>query len=293
MLVEDGRIAAIGEGSAPREIDARGLVVFPGVVDAHVHCNEPGRTEWEGFAAATRGAAMGGTTTICDMPLNSLPPTIDGASFDAKRDALEQSAVVDVALWGGLVDAEARRLAELRDRGAVGVKAFMSDPGVPEYPRLDDPTLRAGMLAAVRLGLLVAVHAEDERITRERAEALRRLERTDADAWLRSRPVEAEVQAVHIACALARATGARLHLLHLSSLEALRIAGRMREEGADVTAETCPHYLLFDADDVRATGPLLKSAPPIRERDERETLWSSVADGTLDLVASVHSPSSA
>lgn len=274
-------------------VDARGLVVLPGAVDAHVHCNEPGRTEWEGFAAATRGAAAGGTTTLVDMPLNSIPPTLDGSAVAAKRQALERSAVVDIALWGGLAGADPRPLEELRDAGVVGVKAFMSDPGVPEFPRLEDATLRAGLREAARLGLLVGVHAEDEAMTRERAERLRADGRLDPEAWLESRPAEAEVAAVRRLVAFARESDARIHLLHASAVEAVDELCAARERGLDATVETCTHYLLYAASDLRRLGPLLKCAPPLRDTDNREQLWRRVLAGALDLVASDHSPSAA
>ena len=294
MILEGERVAAIvtpGEGTADSVVDALGLVVLPGAVDAHVHCDEPGRTEWEGFLAATRGAAAGGTTTIADMPLNSVPPTVDGASFDVKRAALERSAVVDVALWGGMVGADPRPLAELALRGVVGVKAFMSDPGVPEFARLDDETLRSGLGEAARLGLLVGVHAEDEALTREAATALRASGRADPDAWLASRPIEAEVSAIGRVLAFAAETGARIHVLHASGADAV---GAVRSaSGVDASVETCPHYLVFTDEDARRLGPLLKCAPPIRDAANRERLWTRLLAGDIDFVASDHSPSAA
>ena len=286
LLVEDGRIVAIGDGArASREIDARRLTVLPGVVDVHVHLNEPGRTEWEGFAAGTAGAAAGGTTTVCDMPLNSLPPTLDREAFDAKRAALERDAVVDVALWGGAVAATAP-LEELRDAGVVGVKVFMCDSGVPEFPPLDDAALRAILVRAARLGLLVAVHAED-------AALLEAARRAGGATWRESRPIEAEVSAVRRLAELARETGARVHVLHASSAAAVDEVVAARRRGVDATVETCPHYLVFDDADVARLGPLLKCAPPIRDDAERERLWQRVLRGDVELVASDHSPSTA
>ncbi len=284
-------IVAPGEGDADEVVDARGLAVLPGAVDAHVHCNEPGRARWEGFLAATRGAAAGGTTTIADMPLNSMPPTTDGASFDLKRASLERAAVVDVALWGGLTGADARPLRELRERGAVGVKTFLSDPGVPEFPRLDHETFAAALAVAARAGLLVGVHAEDEATTRELGARLRGGGRTDPAAWLESRPVDAETGAVGRAVRVAAATGARLHVVHVSAAEA--VAAARAVSGADVTIETCPHYLVFTAEDVASAGAVLKCAPPIRDAPNRERLWQHLLAGQIDVVASDHSPSSA
>jgi allantoinase len=288
VLVEEGRIVAIGAGAARAEIDARGLVVLPGVVDAHVHLNEPGRAEWEGFAAGTAGAAAGGTTTVCDMPLNSIPPTLDRAAFEAKRRALERSALVDVALWGGAVAPDAP-LEELRAAGVVGVKVFMSDSGVPEFPRVDDAALEAILSRAASLGLLVAVHAEDEAAVSANASRLRAAGRADLAAWRESRPIESEVAAVRRLLSLARRTGARVHLLHASSAAAVDEVVVARRAGVDASVETCPHYLTFDADDVRTIGTALKCAPPIR-RGALEGLWELAADGRVDWIASDHSP---
>jgi allantoinase len=302
ILVLSGHITGIvppDEGAAREEIDARGLLVFPGVVDAHVHVNEPGRTEWEGWLAATRGAAAGGVTTIADMPLNSIPPTIDGDAFDAKYDAATQSAIVDFAMWGGLVDHEADRLRELAACGVVGVKAFMCPSGVDEFAHLrDGGTLVLALAAATSAGLLIAVHCEDEAILAVTTEHVRRAGRHDARGWLDSRPVEAERVAIESLGDAARRAAASVHVVHASSHEALRAVDRWKERGADITVETCPHYLAFDASDVDAIGPALKCAPPIRD-GERERLWADLATSyypgrsRVDYVASDHSPCTA
>jgi allantoinase len=299
ILVLSGHITGIvppDEGDARQEVDARGLVVLPGVVDAHVHVNEPGRTEWEGWRAATRGAAAGGVTTIADMPLNSIPPTIDGDAFDKKYDAASASAIVDFAIWGGLVDSEVERLRELAACGVVGVKAFMCPSGVDEFPHVHDgDALVLALAAATSAGLLVAVHAEDEAIVAVTTDHVRRSGRRDARAWLDSRPIEAERVAIGGA---ARRTGASVHVVHASSHEALRAVDGWKGRGADITVETCPHYLTFDAADVDAVGPALKCAPPIRD-GERERLWSDLATSyfpdrsRVDYVASDHSPCAA
>ena len=302
IIVRAGHITGIvsrDEGDAPLEIDARGLMVLPGVVDAHVHVNEPGRTEWEGWLAATRGAAAGGVTTIADMPLNSIPPTIDGDAFDQKYDAAAQSAIVDFAIWGGLVDHDADRLRELASCGVVGVKAFMCPSGVDEFAHLHDGgTLVLALAAAKSAGLLVAVHCEDEAIIAVTTDHVRRAGRRDARAWLDSRPVEAERAAIESLGDAARRTGASVHVVHASSHQALRAVDRCKERGIDMTVETCPHYLAFDASDVAAIGPGLKCAPPLRE-DERERLWADVKTSyfpgrsRVDYVASDHSPCTA
>jgi len=257
------RVVDPGVGTADEEIDARGLVVFPGVVDAHVHFNEPGREDWEGWAHGSRGAAAGGVTTVADMPLNSVPVTATRASFMAKRAAAERGSLVDFALWGGLVPGA--DLAALRDLGAVGVKAFLCDSGVPEFP---PTTLKAIRDAA----MLVAVHAEDPRLLRAHAET-----------WAASRPPEAEVAAVS---ALAR-LGVRVHVVHVSAAAALDVSSPR------VTTETCPHYLWFTDDDVERDGALLKCAPPIRGATNRDRLWDAVLGGRVALVASDHSPCTA
>jgi allantoinase len=293
ILIRDGRVSALvepGASSANEEIDAKGLIALPGVVDAHVHFNDPGRAEWEGWAHGSRAAAAGGVTTVIDMPLNSLPPVIDGAAFDLKRAAGERSSIVDFALWGGLVGTAAGPLRELAERGAVGVKAFLCDSGVPEFPAISDEDLAPAIRAAAAAGLLVALHAEDDGLVREATARVRTAGRTDPGAWLASRPPLAEVRAVARACAAAQGTGARIHVVHLSAVEALGAIGAARALGTDISVETCAHYLVFDEADVLVHGPLLKCAPPIRERANREALWDALTGGRIDLVASDHSP---
>ena len=293
ILIDDGRVSALvepGASTADEEIDARGLFALPGVVDAHVHFNEPGRSEWEGWASGSAAAAAGGVTTVIDMPLNSLPPVLDGASFDLKRVAAERGSLVDFALWGGLVGSDRAPLRELASRGAVGVKAFLCDSGVPEFPALADADLAPAFDAAARAGLLVAVHAEDPDVVKDATAAIHAAGRRDAGAWLASRPAVAEVRAITRACTAARRSGAMLHVVHLSAVGALGAVGLAREAGTDVTVETCPHYLTFDEADVLEQGPLLKCAPPIRDAANRDGLWDALLGGRIDLVASDHSP---
>ena len=293
ILIHDGKVSALvepGASSADTEIDASGLFALPGIVDAHVHFNDPGRADWEGWTHGSRGAAAGGVTTVIDMPLNSLPPVTDGRAFDLKRAAGERSSIVDFALWGGLVGPDPRPLLELAERGAVGVKAFLCESGVAEFPAIADDDLGAAIRAAASAGLLVALHAEDDTLVRDATARVRASGRTDAGAWLASRPPLAEIRAVARACAAAKNTGARVHIVHLSAADALGAIGVARAEGTDITVETCAHYLVFDEADVLVAGPLLKCAPPIRERANREALWDAVLGGRIDLIASDHSP---
>jgi allantoinase len=280
VAIEGEKIAAIGDRPAGREeVDATGLHLLPGAIDAHVHFNEPGRTLWEGWATGSRALLAGGATTCIEMPLNAHPPTLDGAAFDAKRAAAEASSVVDFALWGGLVPGNLDRLEELAERGVAGFKAFMCDSGIDDFPAADDDTLHAGMAKAAELGLPVAVHAE-------RPARLRTPEGTDWRAWVASRPVEAELAAIETAIAIARDTGCSLHVVHVSTA-----AGVALVAAADgVTCETCPHYLTFSDDDLEHLGTRAKCAPPLRSAAEREALWNEVAAGRVELVASDHSP---
>lgn len=293
ILIDGGRVRALvepGASSADEEIDATGLFALPGIVDAHVHFNDPGRADWEGWASGSRAAAAGGVTTVIDMPLNSLPPVLDGASFDRKRAVGERDSIVDFALWGGLVGTDAAPLRELAQRGAVGVKAFLCDSGVPEFPALAAADLEPAMRAAASAGLLVAVHAEDEEVVRDATAKVRGAGRRDPSAWAASRPAVAEIRAVTTACAAARKSGAMLHVVHLSSAGVLGAIGLARQAGTDVSVETCAHYLTFDETDVSALGPLLKCAPPIRDAANRDALWDALLGGRIDLVASDHSP---
>jgi allantoinase len=296
VLIAGGLFDAVvepGHGTAFDEIEARGLHVFPGVVDAHAHVNEPGREEWEGWRAATRGAAAGGVTTLADMPLNSLPPTVDAAAAQAKESRAVRAAIVDYALWGGLVGPDPAPLREMKRYGVVGLKAFLCPSGVPEFPHLGAGTLGPALAAATAAGLLVAVHAEDEALVAKGAEQLHAMNRRDRGAWLESRPPAAERRAIERLADAARETGARVHVVHASSSAAVSAVLRARERGASITVETCPHYLLFTAEDVDRVGPALKCAPPIRDPSSRERLWQHVLAGEIDLVASDHSPCTA
>jgi allantoinase len=292
LAIDEGQISEIGsELTAAEEIDADGLTVFPGLVDAHVHFNEPGRTNWEGASTGSLAFAAGGGTLFFDMPLNSTPCTVDARAFDQKRAALEQSSVTDFGLWGGLVPGNLDALPELAERGVVGFKAFMTDSGLPEFPRCDETTLFDGMLVAARRGLTIAVHAESETIigtlTRE---AFDRGKQSIRD-YLASRPVEAETEAIQIASSLAEQARIKLHIVHVSSGSGVVTALEARARGVDISIETCPHYLFFNEDDMERLGAVAKCAPPFRSNVEREQLWAQLLNGGIDIIGSDHSPS--
>ncbi len=285
--VLDGAIAALAPelpGSATRELDAAGLHVFPGGLDPHVHFNEPGRTHWEGFETGSSALAAGGFTAFFDMPLNSSPPTVDGAAFDAKLAAAGAHARVDYGLWGGLVPGNRDSLEELAERGAIGFKAFMSHSGIDEFERADDVTLYEGMAECARLGRLVAVHAENDALTSRPRGA-------SARAFMDSRPVVAELEAIGRAITFAQDTGCALHIVHVSSGRGVALVTAARLRGVDVTCETCPHYLTLSEEDVEALGAVAKCAPPVRPAAERERLWEQILAGAVQMVTSDHSPS--
>lgn len=292
--IAEGRIIKRGGNireSAVEEIDATGLHVFPGILDAHVHFNEPGRTDWEGISTGSAALAAGGGTWFCDMPLNSTPPVLDEVSFLEKLRLAEEKSLVDFSLWGGLVPGNLDELAELRDVGAIGVKAFMCGSGIEDFPGITDAaTLREGMKRAAALGLLVAVHAEDEAMAQKLTDAARAKGETDARAWLATRPIAVELAAIRTATELAGETGCALHVVHVSSAEGVALITEAKKRGVNVTAETCPHYLLLNDDDVVRQGAVAKCAPPLRTEPERQTLWSAAVTGAIDTIGSDHSP---
>ncbi len=291
--ITDGRIVEIGDvvGSAKEEMDATGLHVFPGLIDPHVHFNEPGRTEWEGIATGSSALAAGGGTCFFDMPLNSSPPTLDGPSFDLKRAAAEASSRTDFALWGGLTPGNLDKLGELAARGVIGFKAFMSNSGIADFSAVDEASLRAGMKIAAGLGLIVAVHAESEAMTARLTAEFRSRNRlgTWAD-YAATRPIEAEVEAIENAIAIARETGCRLHIVHVSSSAGAHAVKAAQQQGVDVTCETCPHYLAMTIYDLEGLGARAKCAPPLRPPVEAGKLWQDLSDGLFSFVGSDHSP---
>ena len=288
----NGKLVAIGgnlAGSALEEINAHGLAVFPGVIDPHVHFNEPGRADWEGFATGSRAAAAGGTTTVFDMPLNANPPTIDGESFDQKRAAAEAHSMVDFGLWGGLVPRNLDQLETLRDRGVIGLKAFMSNSGIDDFPCVDEAVLRIGMKRAAELGMLVAVHAESDAITGELARQKVAEGKTTVRDYLDSRPIRAEIDAIRQAIDFAVETGCRLHIVHVSCGTGVEVVAKARAAGVDVTCETCPHYLMLTDEDMERLGAVAKCAPPLRSASEKRLLIERLGD--VATIGSDHSPS--
>jgi len=294
VAIEGGFIRAV-ESEIPggrEEIDARGLFVFPGLIDVHVHFNEPGHTEWEGAATGSRALAAGGGTLFFDMPLNSIPCTVNAREFDLKRSALGASSVTDFALWGGLVPGNVQEMEALAERGVVGFKAFLCHSGLDEFPRVDDLTLWEGLREAARLGLPVAVHAENHELIAALSRRMIEQGRQGIRDFLESRPVLAELEAIQRATLLAGEAGARLHVIHISSGRGVLLAAEARQRGVDVSTETCPHYLFFTGEDVERLGAVAKCAPPVRDRKEQDNLWAELLGGNVDVIASDHSPSS-
>jgi len=288
------QIRALGpdlSGAGGEVVNATGLHILPGVIDAHVHFNEPGRAHWEGFETGSRAVAAGGGTMFFDMPLNADPPTIDAPSFRLKLAAAEKKSVVDFAFWGGLVPQNLDRLAELAECGVIGFKAIMADSGMDDFACVDDRVLREGMKRAAQLRLPVAVHAESEPITRQFAQERLARGRTSIRDYLASRPVTAELDAIRRALDLAGETGCALHVVHVSCGEGIELIAEARRRGVDVSCETCPHYLALTAADVEKIGPTAKCAPPLRSAREQGTLWQQLLAGHVTTVGSDHSPS--
>jgi allantoinase len=258
-------------------------VLLPGLVDTHVHVNEPGRTHWEGFATATQAAAAGGVTTIVDMPLNSLPPTVDAASLELKRAAADGQCWVDVAFWGGAVPGNEQDRGALHQAGVRGFKCFLADSGVPEFPPLDRAGLHRAASQLAEQDSLLLVHAEDPAQLGAAGGA-------DYAAFLRSRPPRAETAAIRAVIETARDTGVRAHILHVSSADAIEQLVAARAEGLAVTSETCPHYLTLAAEDVGVGGTEFKCCPPIRDRANSARLWAGLLAGAIDCIVSDHSP---
>ena len=291
VVVDASRITAIvGHDQAPdarRHVEiAPDCVLLPGLVDTHVHVNEPGRTAWEGFATATRAAAAGGITTLLDMPLNSIPATVNAGALEIKRRAAISQCHVDVGFWGGAVPGNFDDLAPLHAAGVFGFKCFLLPSGVDEFPELGAADLERYLGRLAELDALMIVHAEDADVIDHAPPA----HGTSYDAFLESRPRAAEARAIETVIEAARRTGARVHIVHLSDADALPMIAAAKRDGVALTVETCPHYLVFDAAAIPDGATQFKCCPPIREAENRERLWTALGDGLIDFVVSDHSP---
>jgi allantoinase len=288
--IRAGRIVHLAAYDDPIEAEAvvellDDEVLLPGLVDTHVHVNEPGRTEWEGFESATRAAAAGGVTTIVDMPLNSIPPTTTVAGLEEKRAAARDRVWVDVGFWGGAVPGNAADLSALHDAGVFGFKCFLIDSGVEEFPHLSTGEFVDAMTETARIGALMLVHAEDAALIDES-----RAHGTAYAGFLDSRPQAAEERAIAVVIDAARRTRGRSHVVHLSAAQAVPALRAARADGVDLSVETCPHYLTFDAAEVPDGATEFKCCPPIRDAGNRDLLWEGLAAGDIDLVVTDHSP---
>jgi len=293
VAIYQGKIAQVVSGDAPIDaqevVDLQGQFLLPGLVDGHVHFNQPGRDHWEGYRTGSMAAAAGGVTSVLEMPLNSTPPTTNAATLAHKRQVVASESVVDYAHWGGLVNNNLADLAEMNAQGVIGYKAFASNSGV-DFRRLDDDLLYAGLIHVRDLGNVIGLHAENEYVTAYLGNQLREAGRTDRASWYESRPPETELETIRRACYWAKVTGGNLHIVHVSIAEGIRAIAKAKMEGVRVTAETCPHYLFFDHQDYERIGPGAKCAPPIRSRENVEALWTCVLEGLVDTIGSDHSP---
>ncbi|HEY0796560.1 MAG TPA: allantoinase AllB [Acidisarcina sp.] len=294
VLVRDYQIESVEEsGLIPagyEVIDVGDDYLLPGLVDTHVHINEPGRTEWEGFRTATRAAAAGGYTTLVDMPLNCLPETSTVAALEAKRAAANGQCWVDWAAWGGVVADNQPHIEPLADAGVRGFKCFLVYPGIDGFTMVNEAQLRAAMPHVARTGLPLLVHAELAPALERAREQLGGADWRHYETYLSSRPDEAELDAIRLMIEVCREFGCRVHIVHLSSAEAVEMLRTARAEGLAITVETCPHYLHFAAEEIGDGATLLKCAPPIRRRKNRELLWKALKEGVIDMVVTDHSP---
>lgn len=294
LHIADGRIIAVTGFDDPRPdvttIDAGTLLVTPGVVDSHVHINEPGRTEWEGFRTATEAAAAGGITTVVDMPLNSIPPTISADAAERKREALADQLHVNVAFWGGVVPGNAGALEGLARFGVAGCKCFTCHSGVDEFPMSTRADLDAAMPVLRDLGRVLLVHAEAPGPLERAEQAVAGHDPRRYQTYLASRPRVAEDEAVAMIIELAKKHRCPAHIVHLSSASAIPLLAKAQAEGVPVTAETCLHYLAFTAEEIPDGATYFKCAPPIREASNRELLWQGLETGVIKMVVSDHSP---
>jgi len=294
VVIKDEKIVQVLKGESAVEatsvFDCDGKVLLPGLVDDHVHFNEPGRENWEGYRTGSMAAAAGGITTFLEMPLNSNPATLNRELLEEKRQAVAGEAVVDYGNWGGLVDNNLSDLPAMHEGGVIGLKAFMSNSGIADFKRVDDDVLFTGLESVKALGNVIGVHAENEYLTHYLGQKIRDAGRVDRTAWTESRPPFTELEAIKRACYLAEVSDSNLQIMHITIADGIRAVAEAKNKGIQVSSETCPHYLLFDHDDFERIGPAAKCAPPIRSREEVEEMWSCVLDGLVDVIGSDHSP---
>ena len=298
LAIKDGKIMEVSvgkslEATADKVMDAEGLHILPGLIDTHVHFNEPGRTEWEGLETGSRSLAAGGATTFFDMPLNSTPPTINKANLALKSSAAEEKSIVNPRFWGGLVPENIADLKDLHENGVIGFKAFMSPSGIDDFNNVDDETIYKGMKEIASLGSLLAVHAESTVMCEQLAQEKISQGKVTARDYVESRPIISEIEAVRRILSYAELTGCKLHIVHASSRKVVEVVNDAKRRGVDITVETCPHYLTLTVNDLEKQGAIAKCAPPLRDQDEVEDLWTAVANGEINVIASDHSPAPA
>lgn len=294
IAVKDGHVAMLVNGNpdlqAVKVIDAQGATVFPGIIDSHVHFNDPGRNHWEGMRTGSLAAAAGGVTTVVDMPLNNLPAVVNQQIFESKLAAVKDRAVIDFALYGGLVDNNLDELDGMHAAGAAAFKAFLSNSAIEDFPRVDDDVFVAGLRRIGELGNTLVIHAENEYVPAFLSNQLQSQGRTDNAAWTESRPPYVELEAIHRALFWQRRFRGRLHILHTTTRAGIEMVHKAQAQGQDVSVETCPHYLLLTEKDFEKIGPVAKCAPPLRSQSEVEDLWEAVLVGMVDTIGSDHSP---
>jgi allantoinase len=296
IAINDGKIISVGPSlgvKATKVIDATGLHILPGLIDTHVHFNEPGRTEWEGIRSGSRSLAAGGVTTFFDMPLNSSPPTINKENLALKSALADEKSIVNPRYWGGLVPQNISDLKGLHEKGVIGFKAFMSPSGIADFDHADDETLFNGMKEIASFGSLLAVHAESTVICEQLAQEKMAQGKTTARDFVESRPIISEIEAVRRVISYAEATGCKLHIVHVSSRKVVEVINEAQARGVDVTCETCAHYLALTVKDLEEKGAIAKCCPPLRDQDEVDELWAAVVNGEINVLASDHSPAPA
>ncbi|MFD1607231.1 allantoinase [Oceanobacillus luteolus] len=294
IAVKDGKIVEVStntiSGNTKEEIDANGLHIMPGVIDTHVHFNEPGRDHWEGLETGSKSLAAGGATAFFDMPLNSTPPVINKKTLEAKSKLGEEKAIVNPYYWGGLVPQNINDLKDLHENGVIGFKAFMSPSGIEDFDNADDETLYKGMTEIASFGSILAVHAESTVICAQLQEEKIQAGKTSARDFVESRPIISEIEAVRRVISYAEATGCKLHVVHASSKKVTDLINDAKKRGVDASVETCAHYLSLTVKDLEEKGGLAKCAPPLRDQEEVDGLWDALANDEIDIIASDHSP---